>query len=203
MNDPEEVSANQQDNFFGKHEEISIRRANPKLLPKVKEKHFDENGKHNDAFDHQVFLGERSAEFDNLTAEEADLRLGLIFEQIDVDNNTMMSEEELTGWIKSVARERVEGRVNEFWVRSNPSRNAVCSFGSTVIKNHLTFPLCYRLNFSFKCPPLTIVSNLVALADGKEEISWEEFEIEQYGFLSESHITVRIAHLRSCHASFF
>ena len=42
-----------------------------------------------------------------------------------------------------------------------------------------------------------IVSNLVALADGKEEISWEEFETEQYGFLSESHITVRTAHLQS------
>ena len=100
----------------------------------MKEKHFDENGKHNAAFDHQVFLGERSAEFDNLTAKEADLRLGLIFEQIDVDNNTMMSEEELTGWIKSVARERVEGRVNEFWVRSNPSRNAASSFASSVIR---------------------------------------------------------------------
>ena len=147
MNDPEEVSANQQD-FFGKHEEISIRRANPKLLPKVKEKHFDENGKHNEAFDHQVFLGERSAEFDNLTAEEADLRLGLIFEQIDVDNNTMMSEEELTGWIKSVARERVEGRVNEFWVRSNPSRNAL--FLQLLSKNHLTFPCLECLYFSFQ-----------------------------------------------------
>ena len=38
--------------------------------------------------------------------------------------------------------------------------------------------------------------NLNALTDGKEEISWEEFETEQYSFLSESHITVRIAHLR-------
>ena len=42
-----------------------------------------------------------------------------------------------------------------------------------------------------------IVSNLVALAEGKEEISWEEFETEQYGFLSESHITVWIALPRS------
>ena len=194
MNDPEEVSANQQDNFFGKHEEISIRRANPKLLPKVKEKHFDENGKHNDAFDHQVFLGEGSAEFDNLTEEEAGLRLGLIFEQIDVDNNTMMSEEELTGWIKSVARERVEGRVNEFWVRSNPSRNAASSFTSVISCDLFQKPSYISLPILLLS---MIVSNLVALTDGKEEISWEEFETEQYGFLSESHITVRIALLRS------
>ena len=126
--DPEGLSANRQDNFFRQHQDISIRRPNPKLLPKVKEKHFDENGKHNEAFDHQVFLGERSAQFENLTEEEAGLRLSLIFEQIDVDNNTMMSEEELTGWIKTVARERVEGRVNEFWLRSNPSGFADSSF---------------------------------------------------------------------------
>ena len=80
MNDPKGLSANRKDNFFGQREEISMRRANPKLLPKVKEKHFDENGKHNDAFDHQVFLGERSAQFENLTEEEAGQRLGLIFE---------------------------------------------------------------------------------------------------------------------------
>ena len=124
LNNPDGLSANPQDNFFRQQEEISIRRANPKLLPKVKEKHFDENGKHNDGFDHQVFLGERSAEFDNLTNEEAGLRLGLIFDQMDLDNSTTVSEEELTEWIKGVARKRVEARVEEFWNRSNPSKNA-------------------------------------------------------------------------------
>ena len=124
VNDPDGLSTSPQDNFFRQQEEISIRRTNPKLLPKVKEKHFDENGKHNNAFDHQVFLGERSSQFDNLTNEEAGLRLGLIFNQIDLDNSTMVSEEELTGWIKAVARERVEARVDEFWTRSNPSENA-------------------------------------------------------------------------------
>ena len=133
----EGLSANRQDNFFRQHQDISIRRPNPKLLPKVKEKHFDENGKHNEAFDHQVFLGERSAQFENLTEEEAGLRLSLIFEQIDVDNNTMMSEEELTGWIKTVARERVEGRGNEFWLRSNPSGFALFSSFSPF------FSFCY------------------------------------------------------------
>ena len=132
MNGPEGLSANRQDNIFRQQEEMSIRRTNPKLLPKVKEKHFDENGKHNDAFDHQLFLGERSAEFDNLTEEEAGLRLGLIFEQIDVDNNTMMSEEELTRWIKGVAQERVDGRVEEFWARSNPSGSSTSSFTLSV-----------------------------------------------------------------------
>ena len=120
---PEGLSANPKD--LRQHQDTSSRRANPKLLPKVKEKHFDENGKHNDAFDHQVCLGERSAQFENLTEEEAGLRLGLIFEQIDADNNTKMSEEELTRWIKNVAGERVEGRVNEFWSRSNPSGNTL------------------------------------------------------------------------------
>ena len=105
-----------------------MRRMNPKLLPKVKEKHFDENGKHNDAFDHQVFLGERSAEFANLTTEEAGLRLGLIFDQIDEDNSTTISEVELTQWIKAVAKERVDVRVDEFWGRSNPSGNNTTLF---------------------------------------------------------------------------
>ena len=127
LNDAEEqkMSANREDNVFKQLEEVSIRRANPKLLSKVKEKHFDEYGKHNDAFDHQMLLGERSTEFDNLTKEEAGLRLGLIFDQMDVDNSTMVSEEELTNWIKAIAKERVDGRVNEFWARSNPSGNAI------------------------------------------------------------------------------
>ena len=105
-----------------------MRRMNPKLLPKVKEKHFDENGKHNDAFDHQAFLGERSTEFANLTTEEAGLRLGLIFDQIDEDNSTTISEVELTQWIKAVAKERVDVRVDEFWGRSNPSGNNTTYF---------------------------------------------------------------------------
>ena len=32
-----------------------------------------------------------------------------------------------------------------------------------------------------------------ALIGGQEDISWEEFHTEQYAFLEESHITVRIA----------
>ena len=122
LRDSEQLSTNGQEaDIISQNEKASVRRMNPKLLPKVKEKHFDENGKHNDAFDHQVFLGERSAEFANLTEEEAGLRLGLIFDQIDEDNSTSMSEVELTKWIKAVAKERVDVRVDEFWGRCNPS----------------------------------------------------------------------------------
>ena len=129
LKDFEQLPSNRQEGeIFSQNEKASMRRMNPKLLPKVKEKHFDENGKHNDAFDHQVFLGERSAEFANLTEEEAGLRLGLIFDQIDEDNSTTMSEVELTQWIKAVAKERVDVRVDEFWGRSNPSGNNTTLF---------------------------------------------------------------------------
>ena len=129
LRDSERLSTNgQEGDIFSQNEKASKRRMNPKLLPKVKEKHFDENGKHNDAFDHQVFLGERSAEFANLTEEEAGLRLGLIFDQIDEDNSTSMSEVELTQWIKAVAKERVDVRVDEFWGRCNPSGNNTTLF---------------------------------------------------------------------------
>ena len=129
LRDSERLSTNgQEDDIFSQNGKASVRRMNPKLLPKVKEKHFDETGKHNDAFDHQVFLGERSAEFANLTTEEAGLRLGLIFDQIDEDNSTTISEVELTQWIKAVAKERVDVRVDEFWGRSNPSGNNTTYF---------------------------------------------------------------------------
>ena len=129
LRDSEQLSTNGQEaDIISQNEKASVRRMNPKLLPKVKEKHFDENGKHNDAFDHQVFLGERSAEFANLTEEEAGLRLGLIFDQIDEDNSTDMSGVELTKWIKAVAKERVDVRVDEFWGRCNPSGNNTTLF---------------------------------------------------------------------------
>ena len=51
-------------------------------------------------YDHDAFLGDEASEFDDLTPEESQRRLGLIVDKIDTDNDGQVSMDELQKWIK-------------------------------------------------------------------------------------------------------
>ena len=89
-------------------------------LHRGKEVHFDEDGGHNDAYDHEAFLGEEAEQFASLTTEEAAAKLSLVVDKIDTDNDTLVTVGELRAWIAGTARRSVERRTEEFWRRSNP-----------------------------------------------------------------------------------
>jgi hypothetical protein len=86
-------------------------------LHRGKEVHFDDHGEHNNAFDHEAFLGDQAEQFRELSPEEARTKLGLIVAKIDQDGSGLISEDELTGWIKDTARRSVERRTEEYWGR--------------------------------------------------------------------------------------
>merc|ERR1711915_850984 len=54
----------------------------------------------NHEYDHEAFLGDEAKEFDELTPEESKRRLGMIVDRVDVDNNKVISIEELEKWIQ-------------------------------------------------------------------------------------------------------
>ena len=50
-------------------------------------------------YDHEAFLGDEAAEFDELSPEESQRRLGEIVDRIDVSSDGQVSVEELQQWI--------------------------------------------------------------------------------------------------------
>ena len=50
-------------------------------------------------YDHEAFLGDEAAEFDELSPEESQRRLGEIVDRIDVNGDGQVSVEELQQWI--------------------------------------------------------------------------------------------------------
>jgi len=93
-----------------------------------KEAHFDEEGEHNEAFDHEAFLGDEAEQFASLTHEQARVKLALVVDKIDQDNDTLVTEAELTKWIKETAQRSVDRRTEEFWTRNNPGGESEISW---------------------------------------------------------------------------
>ena len=85
-------------------------------------------GEHNDAYDHEAFLGDEAEQFASLTPEEARVKLALVVDKIDQDNDTLVTEAELTRWIKETAQRSVDRRTEEFWRRNNPGGESEISW---------------------------------------------------------------------------
>jgi len=70
---------------------------------------------HNPNYDHEAFLGQEAEEFDNLTQEESQRRLGLIVDKIDKNNDGYVTQEELKDWIKFTQNRYIMNDVHSQW----------------------------------------------------------------------------------------
>ena len=76
----------------------------------------EENGEHNDEYDHEAFLGrEESKTFDQLTPEESRERLGFIVDKIDKNKDGEVTEEELREWIQYVQKRYITTDTDRMW----------------------------------------------------------------------------------------
>lgn len=82
--------------------------------PTLSEKDHTENGEHSSEYDHEAFLGDMKDEYDELQPEEAKKRLKLLVRRVDSNEDGLVTEEELTNWVKSVFNKRLaEGVVED------------------------------------------------------------------------------------------
>jgi len=71
-------------------------------------------------YDHDAFLGDEASEFDDLTPEESQRRLGLIVDKIDTDNDGQVSMDELQKWIKFTQTRYIGEDVERQWDSHKP-----------------------------------------------------------------------------------
>ncbi|XP_018572826.1 calumenin [Anoplophora glabripennis] len=89
--------------------------------------HF-ENEHHNPEYDHEAFLGEEAKTFDQLPPEESKRRLGIIFDKIDTNNDSIISREELKDWIRFTQKRYISEDVDRQWRQQNPENNPTISW---------------------------------------------------------------------------
>ncbi|XP_052798594.1 calumenin-like isoform X2 [Mya arenaria] len=82
---------------------------------KLSDKEHELNGEHNNDYDHDAFMGEEASEFEDLTQEESQKRLGIIVDKIDKDHDGFVSEEELQQWIQYVQKKYVIEDTERMW----------------------------------------------------------------------------------------
>lgn len=79
------------------------------------EKHYD-GDEHNAEYDHDAFVGQEEAKtFDELTPEESQKRLGLLFLKIDKDGDNRVSPAELQSWMRHVQQESMDTETDRQW----------------------------------------------------------------------------------------
>jgi len=66
-------------------------------------------------YDHEAFLGDEADEFDDLSPEESQRRLGIIVDKIDKDQDGQVSIEELAAWIKFTQTRYISDDVERQW----------------------------------------------------------------------------------------
>lgn len=72
-------------------------------------------------YDHEAFLGEKEAKtFDQLTPEESKERLGKIVDKIDVDQDGLVTLEELKQWILTSQKSYIVEDIERQWKSHNP-----------------------------------------------------------------------------------
>jgi len=72
-------------------------------------------------YDHEAFLGEdQAAEFDELSPEESQRRLGVIVDRIDENADGIVSQDELAKWIKFTQTRYVNDDVERQWTSHKP-----------------------------------------------------------------------------------
>lgn len=96
--------------------------------PLSDEEHFS-NEVHNKEFDHEAFLGKDEAKtFDQLTPEESKDRLSILFEKIDKDRDSLLTEDELTDWIQYVQARYIRTDTDRLWTNFQLGDNVSISW---------------------------------------------------------------------------
>jgi Ca2+-binding EF-hand superfamily protein len=100
--------------------------------PLSEEVHF-EGGEHNPEFDHDAFLGKEEAKaFDDMTPEESQKRLGLLFVQIDSNGDNRLTPDELRNWMKHVQNEYIVSDTEKQWTDIKPYDAPFMTWGEYV-----------------------------------------------------------------------
>ncbi|CAC5409694.1 Calumenin-A,Reticulocalbin-3,Calumenin,Reticulocalbin-1,Calumenin-B [Mytilus coruscus] len=83
---------------------------------KLSESPHEEEGEHNNDYDHEAFLGREEAKtFDQLTPEESKERLAILVEKIDKNKDGEVTEEELKEWIQYVQKRYITTDTDRMW----------------------------------------------------------------------------------------
>eukprot|EP00092_Neocalanus_flemingeri_P017512 GFUD01018945.1.p1 GENE.GFUD01018945.1~~GFUD01018945.1.p1 ORF type:complete len:323 (+),score=114.28 GFUD01018945.1:52-1020(+) len=80
-------------------------------------------------YDHDAFLGDEASEFDDLTPEESQRRLGMIVDKIDTDNDGQVSIDELQKWIKFTQTRYIGEDVERQWESHKPESKDTVNWG--------------------------------------------------------------------------
>lgn len=84
--------------------------------PLSDEEHYVDEGEHSRNYDHEAFLGKDDVKtFDELTPEDSKIRLQIIYDKIDKDQNNQLSEEELSSWIQYVQNRYIRQDTERQW----------------------------------------------------------------------------------------
>jgi Ca2+-binding EF-hand superfamily protein len=75
------------------------------------------NGEHNEAYDHEAFLGREQAKvFDQLSPDESKAKLAAIVDKIDSNKDGEVTQLELQSWIKRVQQNYIETDTIRVWL---------------------------------------------------------------------------------------
>lgn len=89
----------------------------------------DEDFIHDPDYDHEAFLGKDEAhEFDQLTPEESQRRLGVIVDRIDKDGDGFVTFEEMRNWIKFTQDRYISDDVDRQWRQHNVENKETISW---------------------------------------------------------------------------
>jgi len=90
----------------------------------------------NHEYDHEAFLGDEAKEFDELTPEESKRRLGMIVDRVDVDNNKVISIEELEKWIQDAQARHWQKTLLEEWKNYKPKEKDALTWDEYIKENY-------------------------------------------------------------------
>ena len=81
----------------------------------------------------KLFLDDEATNFEKLYPEETKKRLGKIVNRIDVDQNGLVSAEELTNWIDYIHKNHIKRDVQREWIIRNPDKTEKISWSRLII----------------------------------------------------------------------
>ena len=80
----------------------------------------------------KLFLDDEATNFEKLYPEETKKRLGKIVNRIDVDQNGLVSAEELTNWIDYIHKNHIKRDVQREWIIRNPDKTEKISWSRLI-----------------------------------------------------------------------